>query len=239
MAVLEWKKEGTVAVLTMTNGENRHNLVFVGEMLEALDAIERDKETTSVVIVSGDAKNWSQGIDLAWLAGRKNKGDLDSIREFLYGMNRIFRRILLYPMPVIACINGHAAANGAILSCACDFRFMRGDRGFFFFPEVNINIPFFPGMLGFLRKAIPPYKFNEMALTGNRYGAADLAAHNVFVKVCNGEEELKAETMAFAASMQKGRGVFGEMKKRMHREIIETMDREDPKIIEPLFIVME
>jgi len=239
MAVLEWNKEETVAVISMINGENRHNPVFVREMLQALDEIEGDREVTSLVITSGDEKNWSQGIDLAWLVGRKNAGDLDAIREFLYGMNRIFRRLLLYPMPVIASIGGHAAANGAIMACACDFRFMRADRGFFFFPEININIPFFPGMIAFLKKAIPEYKFNEMALTGNRYGAAELAVHHVFVKASAGAGELKSDTMAFAKAMQKKRGVFGEMKRRMHREILEIMEREDPKILEPLFIVTE
>ena len=239
MAVLTWKKEENVAVITMTNGENRHNPVFVAEMLQALDEIEADREVTALVITSGDEKNWSQGIDLAWLVGRKNAGDLGAIRQFLYGMNKVFRRLLLYPVPVIASINGHAAANGAILACACDFRFMRADRGFFFFPEVNIDIPFFPGMIAFLRKAIPPYKFNEMALTGNRYGAAEMAAHHVFLKASAGAEELKADTMAFARAMTKKRGVFGEMKRRMHRQIVEIMEKEDPKILEPLAIVTD
>jgi enoyl-CoA hydratase/carnithine racemase len=44
MAVLEWKKEDSVAVITLTNGENRHNPDFVAAFLAALDEIERDTE---------------------------------------------------------------------------------------------------------------------------------------------------------------------------------------------------
>ena len=42
MAILEWRKEDTVAVITLTNGENRHNPEFVAAFLGALDEIEKE-----------------------------------------------------------------------------------------------------------------------------------------------------------------------------------------------------
>ncbi|HOF74685.1 MAG TPA: hypothetical protein PK750_11770, partial [Syntrophales bacterium] len=53
-------------------------------------------------------------------------------------------------------------------------------------------------------------------------------------KACENEEALIAETMAFAKSLRKKRGVFGEMKRRLHAVIVEIIDKEDPKVIEPL-----
>jgi enoyl-CoA hydratase/carnithine racemase len=155
MAVVEWKRDDTVAVIKMVNGENRFNPVFNKEFLQVFDEIEQDKAVTSVVIVSNDAKNWSQGIDLIWMQGRMAEQDFQAIRGFLYGLNDVFKRILLFPMPVICAINGHAVAGGAILALACDFRFMKADKGFFFFSEVDVGIPFIPGMMAFCRKAIP------------------------------------------------------------------------------------
>jgi enoyl-CoA hydratase/carnithine racemase len=239
MSVVEWKKEGTVALVTMTNGENRHNAVFVADMSTVLDAIEEDKEISSVVITSSDSKSWSQGIDLNWLMERMGKNETDQIKGFLYGINGVFKRLLTFPMPVIAAINGHAVANGAILSCACDFRLMRADKGFFFFPEIDINIPFLPGMIGFCRKAIPEYKFNEMLLSGKRYGAAELERHHIIVKACENQETLMTEAMAFAGTYQKKRGIFGEMKKRMYREMVHVIETEDPPIIEKLALMAE
>jgi enoyl-CoA hydratase/carnithine racemase len=234
MSVIEWKKVETVGVITMNNGENRHNPEFIHAILAAFDEIERDPTISSVIIASSDPKNWSQGIDLQWMTDAMAKNDLQGIRDFLYGLNRIYNRILLYPMPVIAAINGHAFAGGSIMACACDFRFMKADRGFFCFPEIDISIPFLPGMQAILRKAIPGYKLEELVFSGKRTGAADLEAHHVIVKACENEEALMCEALAFAKSFNKKRPIFGEMKKRFHRSIIETMEKEDPAFIEPL-----
>ncbi|MGZ3593576.1 MAG: enoyl-CoA hydratase/isomerase family protein [Syntrophales bacterium] len=237
MAVVEWKRDDTVAVIKMVNGENRFNPVFNKEFLQVFDEIEKDMAVKSVVIVSTDAKSWSQGIDLIWMQGRMAEQDLQAIRSFLYGLNDIFKRILLFPMPVICAINGHAVAGGAILSLACDFRFMKADKGFFFFSEVDVGIPFVPGMMAFCRKAVPEYKFEEMMYTGKRYGATEMEAHHVVTKACLNEEALMAEAMAFARTFNKKRGVFGEMKRRMHKHIIDIIDKEDREYIEPLKVV--
>ncbi|MCX5838502.1 MAG: enoyl-CoA hydratase/isomerase family protein [Deltaproteobacteria bacterium] len=238
MSGIEWKKVETVGVITMNNGENRHNPDFVRALLTAFDEVEGDAAISSVIIASGDPKNWSQGIDLQWITGAMAKNDLQEIRDFMYGLNRIFKRILLYPMPVIAAINGHAFGDGTIMACACDFRFMKADRGFFCFPEIDINIPFLPGMQAIIRKAIPYYKLEELVFSGKRTGAAELESHHVIVKACENEESLMREALVFAKTFTKKRPIFGEMKKRMHRSIIEIMEKEDPVFIEPLQLMM-
>ncbi len=238
MPILEWRKEGTVAVITMTNGENRHNPAFTEAILKALDEIERDESLSSVVIASSDAKNWSQGIDVQWLMGAFNSKDFPAIKDFMYGLNRIFKRILLYPMPVIASINGHAFGDGSIMACACDFRFMKSSKGFFCFPEIDISIPFLPGMICLVKKAFPYYKLEEAVYSGRRYGARELEEHHVIVKSCEDDETLLREAIAFAGSFTKKRSIFGEMKRRYHKQILEVMDREDPEYIESLKLMM-
>lgn len=237
MPVVKWEKDGQVAVVTMTNGENRHNQVFVEEMLATFDEILADKAVKAVVLTSNDAKNFSQGIDVAWLWERMGAQDVEAAKTFMRGMNELFKKLLLYPMPVIAAINGHAFGNGAILSCACDFRFMRADRGYFCFPEVDVGIPFLPGMIAFVRKAIPEHKIYEMKLTGKRCTAPELEQAHV-LESCASQEELMAESLAFARTFQKKRGIFGEMKKRLHREIVEVIDTEDKPYIDSLFLMV-
>ena len=238
MSILEWKKDGTVAVLTMTNGENRHNPTFTDSILNAFDEIEKDENISSVVIASNDPKNWSQGIDLPWLMGAFNNKDYQAIKDFMYGLNKVFKRILLSPMPVIAAINGHAFGGGAIMACACDFRFMKSSRGFFCFPEIDINVPFLPGMICLVKKAFPYYKVEEAVYAGKRFGAKELEEHHVIMKACEDDEMLMREAIAFARTFTKKRSIFGEMKRRYHKQIIEVMDKEDPEYIEPLKLMI-
>jgi enoyl-CoA hydratase/carnithine racemase len=238
MAIIEWNKEKTIAIMVLSNGENRHNPDFIKAFLQIMDDIERDPVVTSVIITSNDEKNWSLGIDLGWITDAYGNKSFQDIKDFMYGLNRIFTRVLLFPTPVIAAINGHAFGNGSILACACDFRFMKSDRGFFCFPEVDINIPFLPGMFAIIKKAFPYYKLEEVTYSGKRLGAAEMEEHHVIVKSCANSETLMQESLAFATTFQKKRPILGELKKRFHKAIIDVINNEDPPYIESLQLMM-
>ncbi|MBI9087756.1 MAG: enoyl-CoA hydratase/isomerase family protein [Desulfobacterium sp.] len=239
MAVIEWEKIETVAVIKMNNTANKQNLVFADTMNKVFDEILEDGGIFSIVLTSSDEKNFSQGIDVEWLGQCFNDKDFESIKQFMFGMNSVFKRLLTMPVPVIAAINGHAFGNGAILSCACDFRFMKADRGYFCFPEVDLGIPFLPGMIAFVRKAIPEYMFNELKLSGRRVGAQELMENHVIQQASSDQAELMEHAMGFAKSFQKKRGILGEHKRRLHKAILETMEAEDPKFIDALDLFVQ
>lgn len=238
MNIVQWEKQNDTAVITMCNEANRQNILFAEQMIHCLDQIIEDETIYSMVLTSSDEKNFSQGIDVEWMKQKFADEDFDSIKTFMYGMNTVFKRLLLMPLPVIAAINGHAFGNGAILSCACDFRFMRKDKGFFCFPEVDVNIPFLPGMMAFVRKAIPEYLFNDMLLSGRRLTATELEVSNVIVSTSGNHQELMEHAMAYASAYKKQRPIFGELKKRKYKEIIRIIEKEDPEYIEPLNLMM-
>jgi len=206
------------------NGENRQNLEFAKTLNAMLDEIIADKSISALIITSNDEKNFSQGIDVVWIMDNMQKNNHQPVTDFINEMDNVFKKLLLYPVPVIAAINGHAFGNGSIISCACDFRFMRSDRGFFCFPEVNIGIPFRWGMNAFVKKAIPLHILSQMQFTGNRYTAPELEKHNIIVKACANQEDLMASAIAFAKTLQKKRGILGEMKKRLYSDVIKVLD---------------
>ena len=61
----------------------------------------------------------------------------------------------------------------------------------------------------------------------------ELEATNVIVKACD-QEPLMSEAIAYAGSFGKKRGIFQELKKRMHKELVRIIDEEDPEYIDPL-----
>jgi len=139
MAVVEWMLDEKVAMVTLNDGENRFNPDFLENFMGVLDQIEKETDANVLVVTSSHEKIFSNGIDLEWLIPHVQKGDIETAKAFFYTMNRLFRRLLLYPMPTVCAISGHAFAGGAIMTCAFDFRFMRSDRGFFCFPEVDLG----------------------------------------------------------------------------------------------------
>ena len=230
MAMIEYKVEDNAAVVTLNDGENLFNLPFLDGFLSVLDEIEDSTEANVLVVTSGHEKIFSNGIDLEWLAPVIQRNDMETRNKFLYSMMGLFRRILFYPMPTIAAISGHAFAGGAIMSCAFDFRFMRSDRGYFCFPEVDLGIPFLPGMIAIIKKAIPSYKFDQMQYTGMRLTAEECEKHNIVLKACH-MDDLLAETMGYARGLDKKRAIISEMKKRTYKDILKIMEEEDPEAI--------
>jgi enoyl-CoA hydratase/carnithine racemase len=230
MSMLEYTLEGKVAILTMNSGENRFNPLFLDEFMKTLDDIEHETEANALVVNSAHEKIFCNGIDLDWLLPYVDAGDLSVVIDFCHRLNALLRRLLLYPMPTIAAITGHAFAGGAIFCCCFDFRFMRSDRGFLCFPEVDLGIPFWPGMVAMVKKAVPRYKLDEMYYLGKRATGKDCEEHHIVLKACP-IDEIMGETLAFAKSLNKNRLFYGAQKERMNSDIIRIIDEIDPDVI--------
>ncbi|MDY6790200.1 MAG: enoyl-CoA hydratase/isomerase family protein [Thermodesulfobacteriota bacterium] len=231
MSFIEYALDENVAVVTLNSGENRFNPDFLGAFLDVLDEVENETQATTLVVKSSHEKIFSNGIDLEWLVPVIQKGDIPTAKNYFYQLNALFKRIVTYPMIAVAAITGHAFAGGAILCCAFDFRFMRSDRGYFCFPEVDLGIPFLPGMNAMLKKAIPLYKLEEMEYSGKRLTAEECEQHHIITKACH-INQLMDETLAFAKTMNKKRAVIKELKKRLNKDIIHALDVEDVPYIE-------
>jgi len=108
MPIVSWSKDENVAIISMNNGENRHNLDFANAMNSALDEIVADTTVQSLILTSSDEKNFSQGIDVGWMSARYQNKEIQQIKEFMYRMNDVFKKLMIVPIPTIAAINGHA-----------------------------------------------------------------------------------------------------------------------------------
>ena len=227
---IEIKMEDKVAVVTLNEGENRFNPEFLSQVMRALDSVENETEANVLVVNSAHDKIFSNGIDLEWLLPVFQKNDKATAKGFIEAMMAMFKRVLLFPMPTIAAITGHAFAGGAIWACYFDFRFMRSDRGYLCYPEVDLGIPFLPGMLAGMKKAIPRHTLEDMVLTGKRLTATECQAGHIITKACP-METLMEETLGFAKTLNKKRSTVAAMKADLNKEVVYALEHEDPPII--------
>ncbi len=217
MPYVELTKENAVYVLTMTNGEEPNTLTsdVLREFHKCIDEVENSKENCALVITSSHPKVWNTGINLDWLLQQPTemysvfKGELDAF----------YLRLALMDVPTIGCLTGHTYAGGAILAAALDFRFMRKDRGWICFPEVDIRIPFTPIMHAVISLLPAPRALRDMALTGARFGGEEAAQKGV-VDGAFTAEDLLPRVMEHADMMaQKDRSTYGSIKRGLRREL--------------------
>ncbi len=163
-------RDDDVFLLDLGDGENRFTPAWVAEVGTALDEVVA-ADGPKALVTTATGKTWSQGLDLAWLTEHP-----DELTGYLASVQALFARVLALPVPCVAAIGGHCFAAGAMLALAHDQRVMRADRGFFCLPEVDIQIPFSPGMSALISAKLTPSVAHETMTTGRRYGGADAAA---------------------------------------------------------------
>ena len=186
--MIDLQREGEVDVLRFEDGENRFNDRFLGALETALDRVEGGDAAALVTV--GTGKFYSTGLDLPWLMGDGS----DQAGEFLARVQQLLARVLVFPIPTVAAINGHAFAAGAMLSLAHDSRLMRTDRGFFCLPEIDLATgqPLTPGMTALIGARLPRQSFHEALVTGRRYGGEDAASRGMVESHHDGDDLLAA-----------------------------------------------
>ncbi len=228
MAKVKWEKDGTVAIMIMNDGDNQHNPEWTQAMITTYGEILADEEITALVLTSSDPRNFCLGVDVEWMLQRQGEKDFDTVSQWLYSTAEVFKAMLMAPFPTIAAINGHAFGNGAMLAGACDFRFMRADRGYFCLPEIDLGIQMAPSMIEWMKRIMPYHLFTKMVFSGDRIRATELEKHGTIIKACEDAESTVNEAINFARKFNKPRVNVAEMKKRVYKHIIDKMENEDP-----------
>src|SRR5216684_3183560 len=128
-------------------------------------------DDVGAVILTGTGSIFCAGVDLPRMI---NAGG-DYIQEFVAALDAALRAVFVFPKPVVAAVNGHAIAGGAILAFACDHRLMSGGR--IGVPEMLVGVPFPAMALAIVQFAIPRQHLQPMIYFGRTIEAE--AAKNI------------------------------------------------------------
>ncbi|KAH9252947.1 hypothetical protein BASA81_009103 [Batrachochytrium salamandrivorans] len=190
--------EGRVCLVTLLNdyngqpqfpwgtsvAEHRLNFLLMGELNAALDLALSNPEVSSVV-VTGQGKFFSNGMDLQFLDAHLQQANAMQKQAEL-----LLARLLGFPLPTVAAINGHFCAAGAMFGLAFDFRIMTTTRGLFFVPGVDIGLAYSPGMTSLLKSKLPVHMHVDMICFAKRYTAKDLLEEKLLFAVAPTAEEV-------------------------------------------------
>jgi enoyl-CoA hydratase/carnithine racemase len=224
MATMNLAKEGSVFVLTMTNGaeQNTMTLDWTEEFLATLDEVAAAEGNAALLVTSNDPKFWSNGINLPWLLSQPP----DCFPKLAKKLDDLFVRIALLDMPTVACLVGHTFAGAAVMSTCFDFRLMREDRGFFCFSEVDVRVPFTPLMHEMIATLADYPTLRELMLTGKRIAGPEALAMKVVSAIYPGDV-LPAKAMELAEFLaKKDRATYASIKRGLRKGLVGKVEAE-------------
>jgi enoyl-CoA hydratase/carnithine racemase len=184
-----------VVVLDLGADENRFNPVWMGSLLDCLHEALALPSPRALVTVASGPKIWSNGLDLDWLTAHESEA-----ASFVDTVHNVFAAFLSAGIPTVAALTGHTFAAGAMLALAHDQRVMRTDRGFFCLPEVDIHIPFTPGMASLVQARLTKSAAHEAMTTGRRYTAEEALAAGIVDEIAP-LDEVAPNAIARAAAL--------------------------------------
>lgn len=214
------ERHGEIFVLSLGDGENRFNADSLDGLEACLDEVEAAAPCALVTTAGG--KIWSNGLDLEWM-GTQGEGAMD----FVARLHRLLARLLEIGVPTVAAIQGHAFAAGAMLALAHDERVMRADRGYFCLPEVDIGIPFTPGMNSLIAARLTARTAHEAMTTGRRYGGREALAAGIVEQA--GEEDAVLPWAIDRAGELAGKNpvTLGIIKRRLYERTLSALREPD------------
>lgn len=215
--MIKLDREGDVFVLTMDEDENRMNRSWLDAVNDALDKVDGAPDPLALV-TTGAGKFFSNGLDLEWLmsAGIDMPG-------FVADVERLFARVIAAPYITVAACNGHTFAAGAMLALCHDFRVMRADRGFFCLPEVDIRIPFTPGMNSLIMSRMTITAAHEVMVTGKRFGGEEAERLHIVHETATADDVVPRAVTIAAEQAGKDRNTLATIKERMYEETIRLL----------------
>jgi enoyl-CoA hydratase len=167
MAAIETRYEEDLLVLTLNRPPV--NALDPDVLDEISDTLDEAGDAPAAVIVTGTGSVFSAGADLPKVL----EGTPEQIDAGIDALSRCFSTMFLYPRPLIAAINGHALAGGAVIACAADRRVMADSGGRIGAVELKAGVPLPAWALEVVRHAVNNSHAEEVIYLGHSYRAKD------------------------------------------------------------------
>lgn len=179
--MLTLEQDDGVAVIRLAHGRvNALDLEFLAAIQEAVDSVPDDP-----IVLTGAGSCFSAGADLR----RVVDDGAAYVTAFLTQLTATLLATFRHSRPVVAAINGHALAGGAVLALAADYRLM--SAGTIGLTEPRVGVPFPTAAMQVARHGLGPLA-GRLALTGDAFDPDSAARLGIVHEVCAPEDLLGA-----------------------------------------------
>jgi len=194
--MIELETRGAVTTLRMQRGKgNALNLELLEALYEGLGTIENSPARAA--IITGQGSVFGAGVDLPELVD----GGEPYVRKFLPMLCKVFERLATFPKPLVAAVNGHAIAGGAIIVLACDQRLLARGTARIGLTEIQVGVQFPSWALEIARFATPAEHFATLICTGRTWSPDDALARGLVDEVLEPE---RLEERSFEVAKELG-----------------------------------
>ena len=192
---------GTVAIAWLNRPQmlNAFRSQTFDRLHEVLDQVRSDAAIRALIL-AGRGRAFCAGEDLVEMGEAVARGfNVRAALAMLVRLQGLTRKLVDYPKPVIAAINGPAVGLGAELPLACDAR-LAASSAYFYYPEAwrgmlqtNGTFHLLPALVGHGRAA-------EWLLTARRIAVEEALAAGLVSVVVPEEQRIEA-AVALARTM--------------------------------------
>jgi enoyl-CoA hydratase/carnithine racemase len=114
-----------------------------------------------------------------------------------------------------------------MLAVAHDRMLMRADRGYWCVPEVDLGLPFTPGMSALLQARLSPPTAHEAMTTGRRYAGPEAVAAGIAAAVHDLDELVDAAVAWAGTQTGKAGATLAAIKQRMYAPALRILANHD------------
>lgn len=218
--VIELEHDGDVAVLRLDHGPVN---ALDPELCDAVAARFRSPGTdpARAVVLTGAGRAFSAGADLRRLV---TEGE-PYARRFVPALDGLFRSVFELGKPVVAAVNGHAIAGGAVLAAAADVVLMAEGSARIGIPELAVGVPFPRVAMEVVRYAVGDQVARRLIIGAATHLPADARAMGLVDDVLPADDLLPAAiARARALADAIPADTFAFSKAQLRRDALARMD---------------
>lgn len=220
--LVKLEKVGRVYILTILGeGEHRLNEPMFEAIILALETVQ-NAEDAAALVTTNEGRFYSNGLDMNWVKAQNYGKGVQS----RYNLSIMLATLMSMNVPTIAAICGHASAAGFIMALAHDHRCMRGDRGFLYMSEmdVQVRIPF--GTMSLIRATLSPKAFKDTLLLAKKQTAGEAYDAGIVDSVHQNSAETLKAGISWATQLSKkgyNKNFYQTMRLDMHPNVLREL----------------